>query len=96
MQTEISPYSVNSGHVGMVVIVLRALLQVAAGSGLTFGVFGDNELYALAGAIVFIVTIVWSRIDKKKAQEKTEKAAVASAVASADAARPIPIINPKG
>lgn len=48
--------------------VIRHLLTIGAGVLASRGVIGENEVEISVGAVVALVGIVWSAIDKKKNQ----------------------------
>ena len=49
--------------------VVRAILQVAAGSAVAGGVVSDSDITVAAGAVTALVSLAWSIYQKVKARK---------------------------
>lgn len=69
-----------------VAALVRAFVQFLCGAGFIAGTtFSDEQLLAVASAVVFIATYGWSYMEKRHARRLREMAAITSANRSAAA-----------
>lgn len=76
----------NPTYVSIVAAVIRGVLQIASGLGFAWGAFvSGDQVMMIATAAVMVGTLLWSAYQKIQAMRQKERAAIASAVTSAEA-----------
>jgi hypothetical protein len=53
-----------------ITVIIRALLQAVAGGLMTDGFVTDAQIQLVSGAILTVVTVVWSVLEKKYLAKK--------------------------
>jgi len=75
------PSTPNPQMTTLVYTALRALVTIAGALGLGVGAATDTVLMTVSGAIVTLVGVVWSFVQKYRASSAAHDSAVASAAA---------------
>lgn len=81
------PSTPNPQTTALVAALLRHILTILSGFGLTVGVYNDSTLTVIAGALVSVATISWSIYQKVQAARKDN----AGSVRSAELGKPVKV-----
>jgi hypothetical protein len=96
------PDAPNQAYVAIAAAFVRGLIQIASGVGMGWGAFVSGEqITMIAWGIVMLGTLIWSAYQKLQSARRRERAAIVSAVRSAEATQAagtpvaIAVTNPK-